>query len=146
MIKRFFDNCEKQYVAEILNLPLWEPLPVVRILFGRLKQNGILCVAGDGTLGWNSVQKEFLGRSRAFFTGMMSLFRSTGAPILPLFCVQEDPDTIAVIIEPSISTDRDIDRESVSDMHRALCTAIRVLRQKTPGSILELAFSKSPCG
>jgi lauroyl/myristoyl acyltransferase len=116
MIKRFFDNCEKQYVAEILNLPLWEPLPVVRILFGRLKQNGILCVAGDGTLGWNSVQKEFLGRSRAFFTGMVSLSRSTGAPILPLFCVQEDPDTIAVIIEPSISTDRDIDRESVSDI------------------------------
>jgi lauroyl/myristoyl acyltransferase len=147
MIKRYFDNCEKQYVAEILNLPLWEPLPVVRILFGRLKQNGILCVAGDGTLGWNSVPKQFLGRSRAFFTGMVSLSRSTGAPILPLFCVQEDPHTIAVIIEHPISTTEDRDRKSVSEL--CIERYVRLLEchvRKRPDQYSNWHFKKSGAG
>jgi hypothetical protein len=69
VITRFFDNCEKQYVAEILALPLWAPLPVVRVLFERLKRNGIICTAGDGTLGWNSMRKKFLGGERFFYYG-----------------------------------------------------------------------------
>jgi len=116
IIKRFFDKCEKQYVAEILNLPLWEPLPVMRVLFGRLKQNGIICVAGDGTLGWNSVRKNFFDGYRTFFTGMVSLSRITGAPILPLFCIQEDNNKTAVIIEPPFALDATKDRDSASEL------------------------------
>jgi lauroyl/myristoyl acyltransferase len=116
IIRPFFDNCEKQYVADMLNFPLWEPLPVMRTLFGRLKQNGIICVAGDGTLGWNSVRKNFLSGYRTFFTGMVSLSRITGAPILPLFCIQEDSDKTAVIIEPPIALDSTTDRDRASEL------------------------------
>lgn len=88
----------------------------MRVLFDRLKQNAIICVAGDGTLGWNSVRKNFLGGYRTFFTGMVSLSRITGAPILPLFCVQEDSDKTAVIIEPPIALDSTKDRDSASEL------------------------------
>ena len=117
VITRFFDNCEKQYVAEILALPLWEPLPVVRVLFQRLKRNGIICTAGDGTLGWNSVRKKFLGRERVFFTGMVSLSRSTGAPILPVFCIEENKDKIVIVIEPAINVAPTMDRPSASEIY-----------------------------
>ena len=116
VIKRFFDSWEKRYVAEILNLPLWEPMPTIRVHFERLKQNRIVCVAGDGTLGWNSVRKNFLGGYRTFFTGMASLSRITGAPILPLFCIQEDGDKTVVIIEPPIALDSTTDRDSASEL------------------------------
>jgi KDO2-lipid IV(A) lauroyltransferase len=116
VIKGFFDKRERRSVAEILNLPLWEPLPVMRALFARLKQNHIICVAGDGTLGWNMLEKAFLGGARAFSTGMISLSRVSGAPVLPLFCVQEAPDRIAVIIEPPIEIDSKLDRESASEL------------------------------
>jgi lauroyl/myristoyl acyltransferase len=116
IIKRYFDNCERQYVAEILNLPLWEPLPVMRALFGRLKQNRIICIAGDGTLGWNWVQKAFLWRERGFSTGMVSLSRITDAPILPLFCIQDSDNKIIIIVEPPIRWDATMDRDQASEM------------------------------
>jgi hypothetical protein len=116
MITPLFDRCEQPYVAEILGLPLWEPLPVMRVLFERLKQNAIICADGDGSLGWNSVRKNFLGGYRSFFTGMVSLSRITGAPILPLFCIQEDSDKTAVIIEPTIALDSAKDRDSASEL------------------------------
>jgi len=114
LIKRFFGNCEKPYVAEVLNLPLWEPLPVMRTLFERLKENRIVCVAGDGTLGWNWVHKRFLWLQRGFSTGMVSLARMTGAPILPLFCIQESDNKIVMIIEPPIESDFTKDRDKAS--------------------------------
>lgn len=114
--KRFFDKCEKQYLAEILNLPLWEPLPVTQTLLKRLKQNGIICVAGDSTFGWNWVHKKFLGRNRAFSTGMVSLSRITEAPILPVFCTQEAADRIALIVEPSLGVDANMDRDNAAEV------------------------------
>jgi lauroyl/myristoyl acyltransferase len=117
LITPLFDNYEKQYVAEILALPLWEPLPVVRVLFERLKRNGIICTAGDGTLGWSSVRKSFLRRERIFYTGMVSLSRSTGAPILPVFCVEENKDKVVIIIEPAINVAPTMDRASASEFY-----------------------------
>ena len=114
LINQFFGNSEKPYVAEILNLPLWEPLPVMRTLLERLKKNRIICVAGDGTLGWNWLLKSFLWLERGFSTGMVSLARITGAPILPLFCIQESNDRIVMIIEPPIEMDFTGDRDKMS--------------------------------
>jgi lauroyl/myristoyl acyltransferase len=111
IIKRLFDAWEKRYVAEILNLHLWEPLRVIRLLFERLQQNRIICVAGNGTLGWNGIRKQFLCTTRVFFTGMVSLSRLSGAPILPLFCVQESKSIIAVVIEPPIQANAVGDRD-----------------------------------
>jgi lauroyl/myristoyl acyltransferase len=60
------------------------------------------------------VRKNFLGGYRTFFTGMVSLSRITGAPILPLFCIQEDSDKTVVIIEPPLAFDSTTDRDSAS--------------------------------
>jgi lauroyl/myristoyl acyltransferase len=124
IINRFFEECERNYVAEILDLPLWEPMPVMRVLFDRLRENALLCVAGNGTLGWQGIRKHFLCTDRVFFTGMVSLSRISGAPILPLFCVQEKPGIFAVVIEPPISedacADRDRARETCIDRYVAL--------------------------
>ena len=115
IIKRFFDDCEREYVAEILNLPLWEPLPVIRILLERLRENRIICVAGDSPLGWSFVRKHFLGGERSFSTGMVSLAKITGAPILPIFCVQESNGRIVMTVEPPIRPDSRVDRDQASE-------------------------------
>jgi hypothetical protein len=115
-IKGFFEGCERRYVGEILDLPLWEPLPVIRVLFERLRQNALLCVAGNGTLGWQGIRKQFLNGNRTFFTGMVNLSRMSGAPILPLFCVSESEKTAVVIIEPPITLDLCRDRARAAEM------------------------------
>lgn len=145
VITRFFDDCEKHYVAEILALPLWEPLPVVRVLFERLKRNGIICTAGDGTLGWNSVHKKFLGGRRIFYTGMVSLSRTTGAPILPVFCIQESKNTIAIIVEPPISVDSSMDRDSASETYidHYVCSLERHIK-KHPAQYYNWHFQSTP--
>jgi len=86
----------------------------MRTLFERLKKNGVICVAGDGTLGWNWVHKTFLWLQRGFSTAMVSLARLSGAPILPLFCIQESDHEIVMIIEPPIVMDFTRDRDQVS--------------------------------
>jgi lauroyl/myristoyl acyltransferase len=75
-----------------------------------------MCIAGNGTLGWQGIRKNFLGTDRVFFTGMASLSRVAGAPILPLFCVQEANGTVAVIIEPPILEDACLDRERAAEI------------------------------
>jgi hypothetical protein len=115
-IKSFFEGCERRYVGEILDLPLWEPLPVIRELFERLRQNALICVAGNGTLGWQGIRKQFLNVNRTFFTGMVNLSRMSGAPILPLFCVRVTEKTAVVIIEPPITVDLSRDRARAAEM------------------------------
>jgi lauroyl/myristoyl acyltransferase len=147
VITRFFDNCEMQYVSEILNLPLWEPIPVMRALFERLKRNEIICVAGDGTLGWNSVRTKFLWGHRHFYTGMVSLARSTGAPIIPTFCMQEGKNKIMMIFEPPISVDADLDRDGASKIyiHQYVGLLEKHIR-KYPAQYYNWHFRRAPTG
>jgi hypothetical protein len=88
------------------------------VLFERLKRNGIIFTAGDGMLGWSSVNGLLSGITirvlqkfaRNFSVGNMSftrhgesVARSTGAPILPVFCVAENKEKVVVVIEPAIN-------------------------------------------
>lgn len=111
LVKHFFDKCEKQFVKEIIYLSGSDSLAFTRILWGRLKQNAILCISGDGNLGQKRIPRAFLGHIGLFPTGMVSLAKISGAPILPVFCFQEGNGQTKLIIEPPIHIERGVDRE-----------------------------------
>jgi lauroyl/myristoyl acyltransferase len=110
-IKPFFEKCEKHFVSEIIYLPNSESLVFTRILLGRLKQNGILCIAGGGRFGQKLIPIRFLGRTETLSTGIVSLSKISGAPILPMFCIQEENGETTLIIELPLLTRSDVDRE-----------------------------------
>lgn len=110
-IKPFFEKCEKQFVSEIIYLPNSESLAFTRTLLARLKQNGILCMAGGGRFGHKLIPIKFLGRTENISTGIVSLAKMSGAPILPMFCIEEENGKTTLIIEPPLLTQSDADRE-----------------------------------
>ncbi len=110
-IKPFFEKCEKQFVSEIVYLPNSESLVFTRILLGRLKQNGILCIAGGGRFGQKLIPIRFLGRTNTLSTGIVSLAKISGAPILPIFCIHKENGEKCLIIDPPILVEPNVDRE-----------------------------------
>ena len=111
IIKRFFEKCEKQFLAQIIYLPSSDSLVFTRVLLQRLKQNAIVCIAGDGKFGRKFIPVKFLDRMDVFATGMVSLAKTSGAAILPLFCVQESEERTSIIIESPIRMDSHVNRE-----------------------------------
>ena len=111
VIRRFFENCERPFVREILYLRRRSSPAFTKVLGERLKQNGIICISADARRGHKFIPVPFLGHTDFFPTGMVSLGKLTGAAILPLFCIQESGDTVRVIIESPIPIETDGDRE-----------------------------------
>lgn len=108
-LERFFDHLERRFVADVIVLPRpdAESLAFTRALHQRLIRNQILCVTGDGRTGQRLVPLRFLGRTRRFSSGMVSLARLSGAPLLPIFCTQPD----RLVIEAPIAIDPDAERD-----------------------------------
>jgi lauroyl/myristoyl acyltransferase len=113
MIKPEMERCEKPFLAEIIYLPRSDSLAFTRILLDRLKQNAILCIPGDGRSGRKLLPIRFLGRTKLFSAGMVSLAKISGASILPLFCIQEKNGKINLVIEPPILIETEVGREQV---------------------------------
>jgi lauroyl/myristoyl acyltransferase len=101
-IQREFYKREKQFVKGIITLGRSDSLSYTRELLNRLNHNDILCVAADGGLGHKFISVEFLGGTRRFSTGMVSLARLSGATILPMFCVRGHGEESLLIIESPI--------------------------------------------
>jgi len=112
-IKRFFDDCERQFVTDLMYLP--RPgsgsLAFGRQLRQRLERNAIICITGDGKFGRKLIPVEMLGVTEFFATGMVTLARASGAAILPLLCVPRTDGNLGVIIESPIVIDRGGSRE-----------------------------------
>lgn len=113
MIKTEMERCEKPFLAEIIYLPSSDSLVFTRILLDRLKQNAILCIPGDGRSGEKLLPTRFLGHTRLFSTGMVSLAKISGASILPIFCIREKNGRTSLVIEPPILIETDVGRERV---------------------------------
>lgn len=111
LIRRFFDNCERPFVAEILYLRRQSSPAFTKALGKRLRQNGLICIAADARRGHKFIAAPFLGHTFFFPTAMVSLAKLTGAAILPLFCIQESGDRVRLIIESPIAIETDGDRE-----------------------------------
>ncbi len=77
-----------------------------------LAENRIICSAGDGDWGERLLPIPFLGGIRHFPTGMVSLSRITGAPILPLFAVREPNGNLEIVLEAPLQIGPGTTRES----------------------------------
>ena len=131
--RRFFENCEKPFVREILYLRRRSSPALSKALGERLRQNGIICISADARRGRKFVAVSILGHTLFFPTAMVSLAKLNGAAILPLFCIQESEETARFIIEPPIPIDHDEDRER--------CLELAILRY---ASLLESYIQQYP--
>jgi lauroyl/myristoyl acyltransferase len=114
VIKRFVEDCEQKFLRGIIYLPSSDSLVFTRNLLKRLKKNAIVCIAGDGKRGRKMVPVTFAGRNDCFASGMVSLAKISGAPILPMFCIYSDSDEKAkVIIEAPLSMELGCDRNRI---------------------------------
>jgi lauroyl/myristoyl acyltransferase len=97
----YFAKREREFTEEVITLASSEPsLAFTRRLLATLQRNGILCITADVPQGRRLVSLHVLGEAQPFATGMVTLSRSCGAPLLPLFCVRDHDGRIQVIIEP----------------------------------------------
>jgi KDO2-lipid IV(A) lauroyltransferase len=111
IIKPVFEECERRVVADIIYLPESDSLTFTRTLLNRLKRNAILCISGDGKVGQRLIPLKFLGRTDLFSTGMVSLAKISGAPILPMFCIRDRDGRTSLIIEQPIHMETGAQRE-----------------------------------
>ncbi|MGH7966109.1 MAG: lysophospholipid acyltransferase family protein [Candidatus Binatia bacterium] len=111
IIRPFFERCEKQFLTEVTYLPNSDSLAFTRRLLDRLRRNAILCITGDMGLGQKLLPQSFLGHTKLFATGMISLAKISGAPILPLFCFRERDGAIRLVIEHPIGIETGVGRE-----------------------------------
>jgi lauroyl/myristoyl acyltransferase len=102
VIKPLFKRLESASVLGVIYLSGSGSLAFTRQLLGLLESNTIVCVSGDGGMGQKQIPLQFLGRTRGFATGMVSLARLSGATILPLFCVEESRGGTKLVIEAPI--------------------------------------------
>lgn len=114
IIRPFFDGCESPFVKEILHLSPSD-LAFSRTLWTRLKRNDIVCIAADGNDGHKFIPVHFLGSTKFFSTGMVSLAKLSGATILPLFCVRKNGWRASLVIEDPIQIETNEDRDHCSE-------------------------------
>ena len=86
---------------------------VVRELAACLQANGIVCVAADGHIGQRLIPHPLLGIDEAFPTGAVTLARTSGAPLLPAFCVPGPGRSMQVVVEPAVVLPSGLDREGI---------------------------------
>jgi lauroyl/myristoyl acyltransferase len=110
----FFDRQELRFVAELLRLPRDNAVAGRRTLLRRLRDNGILCMGNDGSYGRNVLSVPFLGHARGFASGFVTLTRASGAPILPIFCVETSAGCLQVVIEEALRLDETLERDGAA--------------------------------
>jgi lauroyl/myristoyl acyltransferase len=111
VFKPFLEKSEKQFVSEIIYLPESDSLTFTRVLLNQLKQNGIVCMPGGGMYARKFISTKFLGQPISFSTGIISLAKISGAPLLPMFCILERDGKTRLIIERPISIESNVGRE-----------------------------------
>jgi lauroyl/myristoyl acyltransferase len=112
IIRPLFERHESAFVKELLTVSSSDSVRCSRDFLERLRRNEILCISADGRIGNRFVPITFLGRNDRFPTGVASLARTSGATILPVFCVEKTPRVPSLIIESPIRLDGGADRES----------------------------------
>jgi lauroyl/myristoyl acyltransferase len=111
IIRPFFDNCQRSFVRDIIYLGDPDSLAFTKLMASRLRDNRILCISADGTRGKKFISIPFLGNFFSFPTGIVSLAKFTGTPILPLFCFDTEDGKICLVIGPSLQIPPDLQRE-----------------------------------
>ena len=133
----FYDRLELEFLAGIVRLsPFNSSFGYARVFRQLLRDNRIICVSGDVKLGQRFVEKTFLGRTRSFPTGMISLAKMTGAPILPTFCYRDENGNRRVTVHKPIdlnfaSAREDMQRSAVYQFTELLEKYVREYPEQT---------------
>lgn len=114
VILPYFDRHEREVVADIIYLDEKEGLGFTRRLHQQLEQNAIVCSAIEGRVGQKHIDLAFLGQTRAFATGMVSLAKLSGAPLLPIYCAFSDDGTYVLEILPPIEFPCELARQELA--------------------------------
>lgn len=120
----FFEKRERQFISDIIYLPP-DSLVFTRRLLERLKQNAVVCARIDISYGQKLIPQKLFGHTKFFPTGMISLAKISGAPLLPIFCIQERDGKTALIIESPIRIGTEINRDQ--SIENGIAEYIRLL-------------------
>ena len=118
VIRPFFENREKQFVASILYLSATD-FAATRQLSRLLQANELLYISGEGQVGQKFVELNFLERPQKFATGATSLAKFSGAPVLPLFCFRDAASKFQCRIEPPLEFPNDARSAEIGMTHYA---------------------------
>lgn len=111
IILPYFDKRTRRIVRDIVYLDRDAGLGFTRTLAKQLAQNSILCVSLEGRVGQKQITLPFLGKPYPFATGIVSLAKLAGAPLLALYCTSDNNRTYRLEIGPPIPAPREGDRE-----------------------------------
>lgn len=106
IIRKYFDRCERRFVADSVYIPDSNSLVFAKTLIGKLHGASVLCVSGDGEVGRHRVACEFLSAPLLFATGAVSLARLSGAQLLPVYCFETAAGRTSVVIGEPLPVSR----------------------------------------
>ena len=136
VITPFFEAHEREFVAGIVAITP-RSLAYTRHLGARLAANGIVCIAGDATLGRRHLPLPFFGVPERYPTGVVTLAKTSGAVVLPAFCLRGPHGTPRVVIEPPLAVGADVDRErGAEEILRRFVTRLERYARRHPSSYL----------
>ena len=115
-------------------------LAFTRRLLAILQRNEIVCVTADVAHGERLLTLPLLGEPKRFPTGMVSLARTSGAPLLPLFCTREPDGRLQVIIEPAIPSRRPTTARPIRGAAPRVRRPPRTLHPALSGPVSQLAL------
>lgn len=125
---------EAPYIQGEVALPRHGSLSFTRTLRRHVENGGILCSAADGQIGERVTEVAFFGRYKAFPTGMVSLARSTGIAIFPLFCLRTAPERYVVCVEEPLRQGAEADRDDAKrSTIRDFASRLEILIRRYPG-------------
>ncbi len=92
---------ENRYIKERITVPLEGSLGYLRTLERRLKQGGLVSMR-CGEVGQRVFDLHFMEGTISIASGPVSLARSTGAALLPVFTIPDGPGHFRISIEPPL--------------------------------------------
>ena len=107
----YFEAREREFTTDVIQLAHPETLGGIRKILAALGRNAIVCITADVAHGHRLLRFPLLGEPKAFPTGMVSVARTAGATLLPLFCVRERDGRYRVVIEPAVPVADAAERE-----------------------------------
>lgn len=110
-LRLHYRSAKKQFVAEVIDIQRGS-LAYLKAVIAWLKDNRVVIINATGGSGHAFVEIDFLGETRLFATGGISLARTTGAPILPIFCFSDEQGFERLVVEKPLELGGGADREA----------------------------------
>ena len=110
----------------------------LRRVTARLRDNGIVCIPGMGYAGRRFESVDFLGAPFGVATGVVTLARTTGAALIPFFCVR-DGAARRVVLDPPLDPALGAGRAAVLAYVRRVETLVRAHPEQWRGGRREPA-------